>query len=125
MTRTDKRFILALMKIDVFANDSQILKELGVRIKTARVRAQMTQSQLSERSGTGKSTVERAEKGQSVQLESLIKLLRALNCVGGLDSLLPSAEATPMEILKVAAPKTRYRARKSERPGLFKWGDEE
>ena len=114
------------MKIDVFANDSQILNELGARIKTARVRAGMTQEALSAQSGVAKSTVERVEKGQSVQFLNLVKLLRALNSLGALENLLPSAEATPMEILRVAAPKTRYRARKSERTqkAQFKWGDE-
>lgn len=112
------------MKIDVFANDSQILNELGLRIKTARIRAGMTQEALSAQSGVAKSTVERVEKGQSVQLLNLVKLLRALNCVGSLDGLLPSAEATPMESLRVAERKTRYRARKSERARPFKWGDE-
>lgn len=113
------------MRIDAFANDEQILAELGERLKFARVRSGLTQDQLSKESGVGKSTVERAENGKSVQLESLIKILRALNKLSSLEALLPNTDATPFEILKQKKPKTRVRSPAPKPYGTFKWGDEE
>ena len=112
------------MRIDAFANDQQILAELGARLRACRVRAGFTQERLSKESGVAKSTVERTEKGQSVQLESLIKLLRALSRVSGLDLLLPGAEPTPYEIVNKREPKCRVRDSGKARPKQFKWGDE-
>ena len=89
-----------------------ILKELGERMKAERIRQKMTQEQFAVNSGVGKSTVERAENGESVQLLNLVKLLRTLHQLSSLDVLLPSAEMTPMQYLysKTQRPPERYRA---------------
>lgn len=113
------------MQINIFANDVQILLELGERLKLARIRAGMTQNQLAEQSGVAKSTVERAERGESIQIQSLIKLLRALNCIGGLETLLPNTEATPLENVNQVAGKQRVRHTAVPKTKGFKWVDEE
>ncbi|MBQ8014260.1 MAG: helix-turn-helix domain-containing protein [Treponema sp.] len=81
--------------------DEQILIELGQRLKAARVRARLTQAELAKNSGVAKSTIERAEKGEGLQLLNLVKLFRALNMLSSLENLLPSSEPTPMEYLAV------------------------
>ncbi len=116
------------MQISVFNSDNQIVSEIGERLKASRIRANLTQLQLSQQSGVAKSTVERAEKGESIQLLSLIKLMRALNCLGGFETLVPRSEATPLEYV-ISENKKRYRVResskKADKPHAFKWGDEE
>ena len=87
------------MKIDVFYSDEEILKELGERIKAERIRQKMTQGQLAVNSGVGKSTIERAEAGESIQFLNVIKVLRTLHQIPALDGLLPSSEMTPMQYL--------------------------
>ena len=109
-----------------FKADSQILSELGSRLKIARIRAGLSQSELAKNSGVAKSTIERAEKGESIQLTNFIKLLRALNLLSGLETLLPSTEKTPMEYLQSSEqelPK-RVHKQKQENKGGFVWGDE-
>ena len=114
------------MQIDAFASDDSILIELGDRFKLARIRSGLTQSQLSEESGVAKSTVERAEKGDSVQFMSLIKILRALNCIGSLELLLPDTKASPFESLnqKNGEQKKRVRYHPAFHDTSFTWGDE-
>lgn len=114
------------MQIDAFASDDSILIELGDRLKLARIRSGLTQSQLSEESGVAKSTVERAEKGESVQLMSLIKILRALKSIGSLELLLPDTKASPFESLnlKNAEQKKRVRSHQPFQDTSFTWGDE-
>lgn len=113
------------MKITDFDSDENILKEIGKRLKVERVRANLTQHDLSIRSGISKSTIERSEKGETIQIINLIKILRALNQLHSLEILLPSYEKTPMEYLEVHDSNTMqryYASKKKTTP--FKWGDE-
>ena len=93
-----------------FSSDDDILKDLGERIKAERIRQKMTQAQLAVNSGVGKSTVERAESGESIQFVNIIKILRTLHQLSGLDALLPSSEMTPIQHLysKSQNPPQRY-----------------
>ena len=113
------------MKISLFENDDQILKELGSRLKMARIRSGQTQAQMAENSGVAKTTVERAEKGESIQFLNIIKMLRSLNFLSGLETMLPSAEKTPLELLNGTAAPKRVHPRTAKPVSRFKWGDEE
>lgn len=74
-----------------------------------------------------KRTVVRLENGQSSQLTNLIRVLRALDLLGSLDSLIPAPLASPIEALKVKA-RERRRASPSPRKPMpdskWTWGDE-
>jgi transcriptional regulator with XRE-family HTH domain len=115
------------VKVDAFCTDEKILIEMGERLKAERIRSELTQAKLAEESGVAKSTIERLEKGESVQFLNLIKILRALNRISYLDLLLPSKEKTPMEYANSPAEADRKRFRISEKHQeyTFKWGDEE
>ena len=115
------------MQIDGLLSDEQILTELGERLKVARIRAGLSQAHLSQTSGVAKSTIERAEKGVSIQLVNLIKLFRALSALNGLEALLPAAEKTPLEYLASAETDLprRVHKRKLHTDGDFVWGDEQ
>ena len=113
------------MKIDLFKSDEQILRELGLRLRMARVRSGLTQAQLAENSGVAKTTVERAEKGESIQLLNVVKIFRSLNLLGSLEALLPSADRTPLEYLDEKTLPKRAHVQKAVPPSSFKWGDEE
>lgn len=118
------------MKISSFTSNSKILTELGERLKTARIRAGFTQKSLSESSGVAKSTIERAEKGESIQVLNLIKILRTLNMLSALDSLLPDTAPSPMEYLiseKQVSYGKRKRAskkRSAAENSPFIWGED-
>ncbi|MCR5614448.1 helix-turn-helix transcriptional regulator [Treponema sp.] len=112
------------MRIDLFSNDAQILTELGSRLKHARLKLDMTQDDLAKNSGIAKSTIERAEKGQSIQFLSLIKILRSLNSIGSLETLLPETQASPLEIIKRTDLKKRVKQKNIPRSTAFTWGDD-
>ena len=83
------------MKINKGLSDSDILIEIGKRIKAARIRKSYTQAQLAEISGVSKGTVANIESGESVQFGTLLKILRELDCINALELLLPSSESSP------------------------------
>ena len=106
------------MKLTEFHTDEQILQELGTRLKTERIRQKMTQETFAKNCGVAKSTVERLEKGESVQLANLLKMLRTLHQLSGIELLLPVTEPSPMEYLYAKNPKEpeRYREVREKTP---------
>ena len=106
------------MKLTEFHTDEQILQELGTRLKTERIRQKMTQETFAKNCGVAKSTVERFEKGESVQLANLLKMLRTLHQLSGIELLLPVTDPSPMEYLYAKNPKEpeRYREVREKTP---------
>ena len=106
------------MKLTEFHTDEQILQELGTRLKIERIRQKMTQETFAKNCGVAKSTVERFEKGESVQLANLLKMLRTLHQLSGIELLLPVTERSPMEYLYTKKNKEpeRYREVQEKTP---------
>ena len=88
------------MKISRLLADEAILTELGERIARRRLDLELTQAAVAEQAGIAKRTLERVESGHSAQLSSLIRILRVLDGLPGLDRMLPEARPSPMELLK-------------------------
>jgi transcriptional regulator with XRE-family HTH domain len=113
------------MESTLRGTDEAILAELGERLSSARLSRDLTQAQLAKEAGVSKRTVERMEAGRSTQLTSFIRVLRTLGLLDRLDSLLPPAQPSPMDLLRRAG-KAPQRAT-GKRPGSDKpwsWGDE-
>ncbi len=90
-------------------SDRAILEELGRRLRRERLNRNLTQSELSERSGVSVATIRKFEGGANVSLETLIALLRALGLVERLDAFLPAPPLSPIELAKLGG-KRRERA---------------
>lgn len=108
-------------------SDEALMGELGQRLHGRRLDLGLTQAALAEQAGVGKRTVERLENGASVQLSSLLRILRVLELIETLDHVLPSGEPRPMDLLRLKG-KQRQRAvpsRRETRPGEpWQWGEE-
>ena len=105
--------------------DEAILSELGARLSAVRLARDQTQAQLAHDSGVSKRTVERIEAGRSAQLTSFIRILRTLNLLDGLESLLPPPRPGPMDLLRRAG-RIPQRATGSNVPSgePWTWADE-
>lgn len=90
-------------------SDGAVLEEIGARLERARLDVDMTQARLAEEAGVSKSTVERLEKGRSVQFSNLIRVLRALGLLKNLSELVPPVGPRPVELLDMQG-KQRQRA---------------
>jgi transcriptional regulator with XRE-family HTH domain len=88
------------MKFTNLLSNDAVTQEMGRRIATARLERQMTQAQVAEAAGVSKRTIERLEDGQPTQVANLIRCLRVLDKLEGLERLLPEASINPMEHLK-------------------------
>lgn len=115
--------MLTAMKITNDLGDQAVLRELGVRVAHRRVQAGLTQAQLGRDAGASSATIERLEAGRSVQLRTLIRVLRRLELLPALDAVLPPAVATPMEMLERGGKRKRVRRSRAD-DDAWRWGDE-
>lgn len=88
------------MKITPQLTDDAVLAELGTRLARRRIDLQLTQEAVAEQAGIGKRTLERMEAGKVAQLTTLVRVLRVLDAVAGLESLIPETGPRPMELLQ-------------------------
>lgn len=114
-----------MLKVD-WSIDATVMAELGVRLAHARLKRNATQAQVAREAGVSKRTVERLESGVSVQLSSLLRVLRALGLTPRLDALLPPPAPSPMERLRgTGHPKRRARTAANEGEStLWTWDDD-
>jgi len=80
--------------------DEAILEKLGTRLANIRIDHDLTQANLAREAGVSKRTVERVESGGSAQMSNIIRILRELDLLEGLDRLIPEARPRPMDLLK-------------------------
>jgi len=76
--------------------DLEILGEFGARIRLARIERNLTQQMLADRSGLNRSTIRDLENGRSVNLLSLMQLLRSMELLNQLNLLLPGSSQSPV-----------------------------
>ena len=112
-------------------NDEGIVRELGRRVALHRVAADLTQGELADLAGVGRSTVQRIEGGESIQLTSFVKLLRALERLDALELVLAPEIRSPLaDLERERGRRRRVRHPRGERrgaaepEGAWTWGDE-
>lgn len=108
-------------------SDEAILSELGLRISRYRLNKNMTQDALAVEAGVSTPTIQRAESGASVQVLKLIRILRALNLIENMESLVPELAASPLQQLFMKG-KIRRRAsplKEDKDEADWSWGDKE
>lgn len=120
-----------IVRITPENTDRVVLEELGSRLRRTRLGRNLSQAHLAEEAGVGRVTLQRIEDGGSGSLKSLIRILRALDLIEGLDRLVPEPAPSPVDELRRQG-RQRKRAgssRTSEpsdrQPGPWRWGDED
>ena len=117
-----------VMKFSNDLSDDAVLKEIGNRITRYRLNQDKTQAALAQEAGVSTRTMARVEHGDSAQASSIIRILRALQLVENLNTLIPEPAVSPVQQLKMQG-KPRQRASsksaKSKKEKSWSWEDEE
>ena len=112
------KIILSLQKIanDMWTelSDPAILQKLGRRMRDYRIRMEMTQGELAEKSGVSMGTVVRMEQGLPVSTLLFISILRTLGLLGNLEVLLPELSISPIQMRKMQGKKIQRIRHKKE-----------
>ncbi len=87
------------MRISPTTADDTVLEELGRRLQRHRLDQNVTQARLAREAGVSTPTLQRLEAGSSVQLVSLLRVLRALGLLDRVEALVPEPGVRPMELL--------------------------
>jgi transcriptional regulator with XRE-family HTH domain len=76
------------------------LELVGLRVRAARVRADLEQTELAALANVSVGTIKHLESGAGTSLRSLINVLRGLDLLGILEALPPENMPSPLQILK-------------------------
>jgi transcriptional regulator with XRE-family HTH domain len=109
------------MKIQGFETNSQILNEIGVRIKARRIALNMTQRELATESGVSLRTISGFENGDNISLDNLISILRVLRLLQELNVLFPEKMINPFEVLALGQSKIRVYRKRTIDNKTWKW----
>ena len=122
------------MKIEYLTPDQVALGELGQRLARVRKQQGLSQTELSQEAGLGVATLRRIESGKSGQMESWLKIMKALRMTASIDAFLPEKFDSPLA--QVLSPKARRKKTTKENlsnadksadqvaEGIIKWGDQ-
>lgn len=89
-------------------SDKAIEEALGERFKALRLRKNITQQELADATLLSLNTIKALESGQG-KLSTIIAVLRELGALDQLDSFIPEAKVSPMQLAKMQG-KVRERA---------------
>lgn len=97
------------MMSDIYAtSNAELVKILGRRFKTYRIKCRMTQSEMSDQTGISVPTIRSFENGRlsNVSLQVLLSLMRAVGQLGQIEFILPELPVSPKDVFeKKASPK--------------------
>ncbi len=115
------------MEISAVMSDPAVLDELGSRVSRSRLDREWTQAYLAKEAGVSRPTVERMERGDSTQMTSFIRVLRALGLLERLDNVLQEETVRPLDLIGHAS---RRRKRAPSTPGKsmsgeWQWGEDD
>jgi len=105
--------------------DTELCNRIAAKIKTVRLKQNMSQAELADKSGVSISTIKRMEDGEVKNFESLIRVLRTL---GKLDVFVPLVEEeqlSPNEYYYELASKANKPKRKRASKGYTKENKED
>ncbi|WP_425635768.1 helix-turn-helix domain-containing protein [Algoriphagus yeomjeoni] len=94
-------------------SDLAILKKLGDFVKHHRMQQNKSQEQLATDSGVSRSTLSLLERGEKVNLITLIQVLRVLDQLQWLESFEVKKTISPMTYIKLQKKHERQRVRNS------------
>ncbi len=108
-------------------SDETLLRQLGERLLQYRLNRNITQAALAKEAGVSVRTINRVERGHSIQLSNFIRLLRSLGLLNNMDALVPEPAASPIQQIRLQG-KNRKRASSAapvHENDVWAWGDEE
>ncbi len=86
---------------DIYAlSDTDILKRIGAKLKTARLNENITREELQNRTGVHVKTIGDAESGKNMTLLTFISILRGLDMLQEIGSFIEEESIDPIVLAK-------------------------
>lgn len=95
-------------------SDLEYLSQIGEFLKGTRLELDLTQNNVAQRAGVDRTTLIKAERGDAINLLSLIQILRALGKLGFLENMKFIKQVSPIKMAELSMKKKmRARGKKS------------
>lgn len=128
-------YVAGLMHLTDLHTDEAVLRELGQRLERLRLARNISQEELGRLAGVSRASVIRVERGESVQMSTMVKLWRALDLLPEIDAAVPERIDSPIadvdresrrrERRRATAQRLRVRpAGERDTAKPITWGDE-
>lgn len=88
-------------------SDKAIIRDIGKRLKQIRLNKNITQQELSEKSGVHRTTISKIETGQKISLLTLIQVLRGLGELQRLENIIPEEIVSPIQLARLQGKKRK------------------
>lgn len=92
-----------------FNAPGELQQLLGERLRRLRLSRNLDQLTTAEKAGISEKALRNLEAGRGSTVETLLRVLKALDYLEGLDMLAPEASVNPLELLRQPKPPQRVR----------------
>ncbi|MBI4755608.1 MAG: helix-turn-helix transcriptional regulator [Betaproteobacteria bacterium] len=92
-----------------FSTPQELQVALGERLRRVRLSRNQDQRSTSEKAGISEKALRSLETGRGSTVETLLRVLKALDCLDGIDMLAPQPGVDPMALLSRSRPPQRAR----------------
>lgn len=97
----------------LFKTPEELQWILGERLRRLRLDRNLDQRTTAEKAGISEKALRNLEAGRGSTLETMIRVLKALECLQGIDVLVPEPSINPLDLLRQS--KAPQRARRNVR----------
>lgn len=102
-------------------NIETIMRDLGIRLAQVRLSRNLTQARLAQEAGTSLPSIKRLEAGRNSSLDTLLRVLRALNLGDPILDILPNPNVRPVERVLHQGQERRRARTKTEATKASDW----
>jgi transcriptional regulator with XRE-family HTH domain len=99
-----------------FKTPEELQTELGRRIRQLRLFRNIDQRAVAAKAGVARAALQNLEAGRGSSVQTLLRILKALNYLEGIEILAPQPTVNPLALLKTKTPPQRARHRRLARP---------
>ena len=98
----------------LFNTPEELQTLLGGRLRRLRLNRNLDQRSTAEKAGISEKALRNLEGGRGSTVETLLRVLKALDYLQGIEMLAPEISVNPLELLR--KPKVQQRARRASKP---------
>lgn len=99
-----------------FNTPAELQAALGERVRKLRLSRNMDQRATADKAGVSEKALRNLETGRGSTVETLLRILKALDFVQGIELLAPEVTVDPLALLRSAKPQQRVRRPRKARP---------
>ena len=106
------------------ASSDAIIGALCKRLDEIRLSRNISQAELAAEAGVSRRTMNRLADGQSISLDSFLRIMQALHLADHLAALLPDPAVRPVDRVRLDGAERQRASGRRAAPADWTWGDE-